>query len=194
MIDDLRPQIQTALTAVPPGRAVIERDNQILDAFDSHFVDCYNFKQYVADKNDIDGMVAYCFYKFQKIDYIQKNLHLPEEHLLKACESFVKGRNFLEHKERARNKIADLERATIAAFARQKTKRDLIIGICAGLVASLFAPLFYSGLDYLITSSGVIHSFNQKQIEQSVVAPGQVLYELGLVFKHDEAGKTHSFH
>lgn len=161
MTSNQNPPTETALAAVIAAKASVEQDDRPDGVVgNAHIVDDYSFRQYVADKDDLDGMIAYCFYKFQKIDYLEKNPLLTEEQIATACASFVTGRNYADNKEKARNKITALERMTIAAFARQKAKRDWFISLSSGIVAAVLAPFAYTLLVHLISSSGVMNGLH----------------------------------
>lgn len=113
------------------------------------------FRHYVADKKDVQGIMAYGFYKFQKIKCLERNANLSQEERQRACQRFVLGRSFADNNAKAELLLSHVEREAIAHYLRQKTKRDLYVGVWAGVVAAVLAPIIFSALLYVIKLSGV---------------------------------------
>ena len=117
----------------------------------------YNFRHYVRDEDDLHGMIAYGLYKFQKIRLCDENPQLREKALAEACRKYVMGRQFEANKKEAAERMTRMQDQTIAAFAKSKTRRDWLVGVCSGLVASLVAPILFWALVSLVQASGVTH-------------------------------------
>jgi len=128
----------------------------------------YGFRQYVRSKDDLDGMIAYCFYKFQKIELQETHPGLSDDELAHASRHFLTGRCFEDNKKAARQKIDLLETLTIAKFVREKSRRDWVVGLCSGLAASVLAPFLFWLFVTVVQASGVTQPF-------ALFAKGQAL-------------------
>lgn len=146
-----KPFLRKAMTSL----LRIQEEAETRDRFNPLPLDESTFRQYVADKDDLKGMIAYCFYKFQKIKFLERNPLASEVEVARACKRFVSARSYAENLGKAQSKLDALEQETLEVFLSRKTKRDVYIGVISGIIAAVLAPLVFSLLQRAIMLSGV---------------------------------------
>ena len=143
----IRQAFVTLLRAPPPGEEPVRLPLPSLGES--------AFRQYVRDRDDVAGMIAYALYKFQKIECLEQNAHLSHAERELFCQKLGRGRNYAGNVSAAEAMLCNLEKETISAFVKQKTKRDIYVGIVSGIVSALLAPILFSAFLYAVKLSGV---------------------------------------
>lgn len=134
----------------------------------------YIYKELVNDEDDMVGMIAYCFYKQQKIEYIEqfeiKNNRHPTDEDLSAFHqisnspsqlknyrenAFRVAKNYSANVLTEKTKELDDFYANRARDEIRSTKPNFMFGVYQGIVASLFFSIIIGTLAFVSWSSRI---------------------------------------
>lgn len=118
--------------------------------------DNYSFRQYVHDKTDIDGMIAYCLYKFEKVEAFDNAPTMTPEQKMETCRKLIEGRAYWQNKVESTEILKKLEQVIIGKHVIEKTwKKDFCVALMAGILSALLAPITWNYIEVSIENSKV---------------------------------------
>ncbi len=124
------------------------------------------FDTFVAGSGDLRGMIAYCIYRFEK-KKIFDGRALPPEEKRKLKKSYITGRKYDDIKNQAAEIVGRYTDNAIKRYSRNKFFREFTVGIAAGVVSALLAPVFWYGV-----KAAIIHSGAAAQAENLLIRDG----------------------
>lgn len=129
----------------------------------NHKIEDSVFEKIVTSKADATAMIAYCFYKLEKLKYLSDNPNLDEAHKETACLALIAGGNLDRIKRDAEEFLRRTSNEVVQAYIVQSNQSAIDCirsfepkhfwkcvweGIVAGILVAVAIPFVWALLYY----------------------------------------------
>lgn len=121
------------------------------------------FETIVKDKNDAIAMIAYCFYKLEKLDYFKQNPTVDDKEKHNICRALAGGERLNRIKRDARDMLSESLNSAVTDYCKnitpKKFRYGVYEGIVAGLILTIAAPFVWAFLYHLLLKADIWNPF-----------------------------------
>lgn len=121
------------------------------------------FERFVDNPKNLIAMIAYSFYRLEKIEYFNKKSELSQQEKDTACETLIAGKHFDRFKADARIALsAAVDNAVASALKKIKPKcflRNMFESLLFGVMVAIIAPFVWLAIFHLLKGSDLWKPF-----------------------------------